>query len=74
MYTQSPIQVKRQVPVQVYNGQQTFDLGLIVVAGSGPILLGRNWLHSIRLDWTRHRLLFLPHCHLSGSASSPLQG
>ena len=51
MYTQSPIQVKRQLPVQVYNGQQTFDLALIVVAGSGPSLLRRNSLHSIRLDW-----------------------
>ena len=51
MYTQSPIQVKRQLPVQVYKGQQTFDLALIVVAGSGPSLLRRNSLHSIRLDW-----------------------
>ena len=50
-YTQSPIQVKGQLPVQVYYGQQTFELTLIVVAGSGPSLLGRNWLHSIRLDW-----------------------
>ena len=49
MYTQSPI--KGQLPVQVYYGQQTFDLTLVVVAGSGPSLLGRNWLHSIRLDW-----------------------
>jgi len=45
-----------QLPVQVYYGQQTFDLTLVVVAGSGPSLLGRNWLHSIRLDWRSTRL------------------
>ena len=49
--TQSPIHVKGQLLVQVYYGQQTFDLTLVVVAGSGPSLLGRNWLQSIRLDW-----------------------
>ena len=35
-----------------YNGQHT-PLVLLVVEGKGPSLLGRNWLHHIKLDWKR---------------------
>lgn len=33
-----------------YNGQTT-TLPLIVTRGTGPALLGRNWLKELRLDW-----------------------
>ena len=32
-------------------GEQKKSLPLIVIDGSGPVLLGRNWLEHIRLDW-----------------------
>ena len=42
-----------EVPVRVtYQQQPTQDLQLVIVEGSGPSLLGRNWLHHIKLDWT----------------------
>ena len=34
-----------------YKGEKFVHLPLIVVQGSGPSLLGRNWLSQIRLDW-----------------------
>ena len=43
-YTKEVIPVKGQILVRVRYGEQQFDLNLIVVAGSGPSLLGRNWL------------------------------
>ena len=47
----SEIKVLGSMEVNVqYNGQQA-KLPLIVVKGSDPPLLGRNWMHIIKLDW-----------------------
>ena len=34
-----------------YKGQQPLLLDLYVVKGKGPVLMGREWLYKIRLDW-----------------------
>ena len=33
------------------------ELGLVVVGGKGPSLLGRDWLEWLRLDWREIRML-----------------
>ena len=51
-YTGEQIPVKGMLSVTVTYGQQTHsDLKLLVVQGSGPTLMGRDWLRVIRLDW-----------------------
>ena len=50
-YSGQPITAVGEVDVAVSYKSQQASLPLIVVAGSGPSLLGRNWLSSIRLDW-----------------------
>ena len=30
---------------------KSIELPLTIVSGSGPTLLGRNWLNSINMDW-----------------------
>ena len=37
--------------VQVTYGAQSALLPLVVVTGARPSLMGRNWLHEIKLDW-----------------------
>ena len=34
-----------------YEQQSPCELTLVVVAGDGPSLFGRNWLRQIQLDW-----------------------
>ncbi len=50
-YTGSVIVVKGILEVKVQYKYQNCNLNLVVVKGSGPSLLGRDWLKHIRLDW-----------------------
>ena len=50
-YTGEGIKVLGQVMVQIEFGNQEAKLPLLVVLGSGPSLIGRNWLKLIRLNW-----------------------
>ena len=52
-YTGERMAVVGELTVDVQHGQQSKALVLIVVAGDGPSLLGRNWLQDLRLDWKR---------------------
>ena len=51
-YSKQPIQVVGSANVNLsYKGQTPDKLPLLIVQGSGPTLLGRNWLTYIKLDW-----------------------
>ena len=50
-YTGETIPVLGSVVVPVEHNGQTRTLPLIVTEGSGPSLLGRDWLSALRLDW-----------------------
>ena len=52
-YTGEPIGIIGQLHVWVQYGDQFAKLILVVVEGSGPSLLGHNWLKYLRLDWSR---------------------
>ena len=56
-YTGETIAVRGALQVNVSHNAQEARLELLVVAGSGPSLMGRDWLHAINLDWSRiHQL------------------
>ena len=57
-YTNQPLVVKGRINITVQYQAQTAELELMVVAGEGPRLFGRDWLEVIRLDWER-----LNHIH-----------
>ena len=46
------IKVLGSIEVEVEYSEQKKKLNLLVVAGEGPSLLGRDWLSHIRLDWS----------------------
>jgi len=50
-YTGEKVAVRGVYNAEVKVKNERHRLPLLVVAGSGPSLVGRNWLHSIRLDW-----------------------
>ena len=50
-YTAESVPVLGALQVQVTYGTQSKDLSLVIVQGSGPALLGRDWLSHIKLDW-----------------------
>ena len=50
-YTGEAIGVLGSTEVTVEHNQQVATLPLIVTKGTGPCLLGRNWLAKLRLDW-----------------------
>ena len=52
-YTDKPMQIMGQFNVHVQYRSQSAPLVLVVVAGDGPSLFGRNWLKYIRLEWNR---------------------
>ena len=51
-YTGQPIPVKGSIAVNVDYGQQHYkNVKLLVVRGSGPSLMGQDWLKVIQLNW-----------------------
>ena len=56
-YSGEELRVVGRAVVRVRCGGQVEDLGLVVVEGSGPSLLGRDWLGRLRLDWGEVRKL-----------------
>ena len=50
-YTGEAIGVLGSTEVTVEHNQQVATLPLIVTKGTGPCLLGQNWLAKLRLDW-----------------------
>ena len=64
-YTGEKLDVQGTLTVDVTYGSQQQTLPLLVVAGSGPSLLGRDWLQKIRLDWQAlHHLRAAPPTNL----------
>ena len=56
-YTKEAIKVLGSITVKVAYKTQVKDLPLLVVAGEGPSLLGRNWLAVLKLDWHELHLI-----------------
>ena len=57
-YSGEELEVLGRVVVRVRcGGQVVEDLGLVVVGGGGPSLLGQDWLGRLRLDWREVRKL-----------------
>ena len=61
-YSKEPIPVVGCCYVNLgYKGQSVNNVPLVVVEGSGPSLLGRDWLCRIQLDWKQ-----IHHVHTDG--------
>ena len=65
-YTGEPLTLVGTAMVSVEYRSQQEDLSLLVVEGSGPSLLGRDWLEKIRLDWSALHSIRSQHTVLNG--------
>ena len=45
--------IKGVMDVTVQYNEQTEQLQLVMAHGNGPSLLGRDWLMTLKLDWTQ---------------------
>ena len=45
--------VKGVMDVTIYVNEQTKQLPLVVACENGPSLLSRNWLMTLKLNWTQ---------------------
>ncbi|PFX15928.1 Uncharacterized protein K02A2.6 [Stylophora pistillata] len=61
-YSGHEIPVLKEAKVQVSYGDQQACLPVIVTAGDGPALMGRNWLSVLRLDWKQIKQISLEPC------------
>jgi len=52
-YTGEKLTVLGQVNVIVKYNDQSLSLPVIVVSGTGPNLMGRDWLKHIKLNWAQ---------------------
>ena len=52
-YSGEQVAVKGVMDVTVQYNEQTEQLQLVVARGNGPSLLGRDWLMTLKLDWTQ---------------------
>ena len=60
-YMGEGIPVDGAIEVDVSYQDQKAHLNLLVVAGNGPSLMGRDWLSHVKLDWTKlHQLQIDP--------------
>jgi hypothetical protein len=50
-YSGSVIKPLGRITVDVFRGNQTHKVPLLIVPGNGPNLLGRDWLSTVQLDW-----------------------
>ena len=50
-YSKQPIVVQGCCNINIQYQSQTGVMPLLIVEGSGPTLLGRDWLSQIKLDW-----------------------
>ena len=59
-YTGESLKVLGSLLVSVEYGVQKSQLELLVIAGSDPSLLGRDWLLEIKLDWSKLHHIEVP--------------
>ena len=63
-YSGEKLKVQGMIEVKVKYEDQVTRLPLLVVEGSGPSLLGRDWLLRIKLDWKSQNLYHIGNARM----------